>query len=63
MLITMFANAGTSGVYAVNIITIVKAFYDRSLNPTASYLLVQTTQADLDFILFFRQLSNCGLCS
>lgn len=63
MLITMFANAGTSGVYAVNIITIVKAFYDRSLNPTASYLLVQTTQVDLDFILFFRQLSNCGLCS
>lgn len=63
MLITMFANAGTSGVCAVNIITIVKAFYDRSLNPTASYLLVQTTQVDLDFILFFRQLSNCGLCS
>lgn len=63
MLITMFANAGTSGVYAVNIVTIVKAFYDRSLNPTASYLRVQTTQVDLDFILFFRQLSNCGLCS
>ncbi|KAJ9672443.1 hypothetical protein PVL29_025881 [Vitis rotundifolia] len=44
VLITIFANAGTGGVYAVNIITIVKAFYDRSLNPTASYLLVQTTQ-------------------
>lgn len=30
VLITMFANAGSGGVYALNIITIVKAFYHSS---------------------------------
>ena len=44
VLITMFANAGAGGVYAVGILTIVKAFYKRSLHPGAGYLLVQTTQ-------------------
>ncbi|KAL6313796.1 hypothetical protein AAG906_010215 [Vitis piasezkii] len=44
VLITMFANAGSGGVYAVYIITIVKAFYHRNLNPVAGYLLLQTTQ-------------------
>ncbi|CBI39772.3 unnamed protein product, partial [Vitis vinifera] len=40
----MFANSGSGGVYAVGILTIVKAFYKRSLSPGAGYLLVQTTQ-------------------
>ncbi|WKA12666.1 hypothetical protein VitviT2T_030030 [Vitis vinifera] len=44
VLITMFANSGSGGVYAVGILTIVKAFYKRSLSPGAGYLLVQTTQ-------------------
>ncbi|ESR65874.1 hypothetical protein WN944_002272 [Citrus x changshan-huyou] len=44
VLITIFAGCGASGVYAVNIITIVKAFYNRSLHPVAAMLLVQTTQ-------------------
>ena len=48
VLITMFANAGSGGVYAVYIITIVKAFYHRNLNPVAGYLLLQTTQVHLD---------------
>ncbi|EOY11965.1 Oligopeptide transporter 5 [Theobroma cacao] len=43
-LITIFANCGAGGVYAVNIITIVKAFYHRSLHPVAAMLLAQTTQ-------------------
>ncbi|KAL3820753.1 hypothetical protein ACJIZ3_006658 [Penstemon smallii] len=43
-LITIFANAGSSGVYAVNIITIVKAFYHRKLNPVAAMLLTHSTQ-------------------
>ncbi|GER52828.1 oligopeptide transporter [Striga asiatica] len=43
-LITIFANAGTTSVYAVNIITIVKAFYHRQLNPVAALLLTHTTQ-------------------
>ncbi|XVE80589.1 hypothetical protein DITRI_Ditri14bG0151800 [Diplodiscus trichospermus] len=44
VLITIFANCGAGGVYAVNIITIVKAFYHRSLHPVAAMLLAQTTQ-------------------
>ncbi|GAA0148501.1 hypothetical protein LIER_07925 [Lithospermum erythrorhizon] len=44
VLITIFANSGSNSVYAVNIITIVKAFYGRGLNPIAAMLLTQTTQ-------------------
>ncbi|XP_037491243.1 oligopeptide transporter 1 [Jatropha curcas] len=44
VLITIFASCGAGGVYAVNIITAVKAFYRRPLNPVAAMLLVQTTQ-------------------
>ncbi|KAM6552566.1 hypothetical protein CsatB_013328 [Cannabis sativa] len=44
VLITIFANSGANGVYAVSIITIVKAFYRRSLHPLAAFLLSQTTQ-------------------
>ncbi|GFQ03068.1 oligopeptide transporter 5, partial [Phtheirospermum japonicum] len=44
VLITIFANCGWSGVYAVGIINIVKAFYHRKINPVAAWLLAQTTQ-------------------
>ncbi|KAK0602328.1 hypothetical protein LWI29_032328 [Acer saccharum] len=44
VLITIFASCGASGVYAVGIVTIVKAFYHRTLHPVAAMLLVQTTQ-------------------
>lgn len=44
VLITIFASTGASGVYAVSIITAVKAFYRRPLHPLAAMLLVQTTQ-------------------
>ncbi|KAJ8761539.1 hypothetical protein K2173_001674 [Erythroxylum novogranatense] len=44
VLITIFASCGSGGVYAVNIITAVKAFYQRHLNPGAAMLMVQTTQ-------------------
>lgn len=44
VLITIFANTGAGGVYATNIITIVKAFYHRQLNVGAAMLLTQTTQ-------------------
>lgn len=44
VLITIFASAGSGGVYAVGIINIVKAFYRRQLNPVAAFLLAQTTQ-------------------
>ncbi|XP_058112758.1 oligopeptide transporter 1-like [Magnolia sinica] len=44
VLITIFANSGSNSVYAVGIITIVKAFYRRKLNPLAAMLLTQTTQ-------------------
>ncbi|KAK8916169.1 Oligopeptide transporter 1 [Platanthera zijinensis] len=41
-LITILAGAGGSGG-AIGIITIVKAFYHRKINPIAAFLLVQTT--------------------
>ncbi|KAL6544566.1 oligopeptide transporter [Orobanche minor] len=44
VLITIFASCGSSGVYAVNIVTIVKAFYHRQLHPVPAWLLAQTTQ-------------------
>ncbi|XP_047317162.1 oligopeptide transporter 1-like [Impatiens glandulifera] len=44
VLITIFANSGSNSVYAVNIITIVKAFYLRPIHPLAAMLLTQTTQ-------------------
>ncbi|CAI9088188.1 OLC1v1022447C1 [Oldenlandia corymbosa var. corymbosa] len=43
VLITIFANCGANGVYALNIVTSVKAFYHRELNFWAAYLLCQTT--------------------
>lgn len=45
-LITIFASAGSSGVYAINIITIVKAFYHRQINPVAAFLLAMSTQVN-----------------
>ncbi|KAJ0045626.1 hypothetical protein Pint_03799 [Pistacia integerrima] len=44
VLITIFASCGSGGVYAVHIITIVKAFYHKNLHPVAALLLAQTTQ-------------------
>ncbi|KAF8030988.1 hypothetical protein BT93_D0237 [Corymbia citriodora subsp. variegata] len=44
VLITIFANSGAGGVYAVHIVAIVKALYHRSINVFASFLLSQTTQ-------------------
>ncbi|PNY04905.1 oligopeptide transporter OPT family, partial [Trifolium pratense] len=44
VLITIFASSGSSGVYAINIITIVKAFYHRTIHPVAAYLLALSTQ-------------------
>ncbi|KAG6382491.1 hypothetical protein SASPL_157837 [Salvia splendens] len=43
-LITIFANAGVTGAYAVNIITIIKAFYYRKINLVAAMLLTHSTQ-------------------
>ena len=46
VLITIFANSGSSSVYAVNIVTIVKAFYGGQLHPLAALLLAQSTQVN-----------------
>ncbi|CAD5191172.1 unnamed protein product [Musa acuminata subsp. malaccensis] len=44
VLITIFANAGAGGVYAVGIVTIMRAFYHRGINIIAALLLSETTQ-------------------
>lgn len=43
-LITIFAGAGAGGLYAIHIVTIVKAFYRRDIHPMAALLLAETTQ-------------------
>ncbi|PKA55841.1 Oligopeptide transporter 5 [Apostasia shenzhenica] len=43
-LISIFAGAGAGGLYAVHVITVVKAFYRRDIHPMAGFLLAQTTQ-------------------
>lgn len=49
VLITIFANAGSAfgsgSPYAVGIVSIIKAFYGRSISFFASWLLIITTQA------------------
>lgn len=59
VLITILASSGTGGIYAVNILTIVKAFYHRSLNVMAALLLTQTTQVTIfsDCTLEFKKLA------
>ncbi|GLT62171.1 hypothetical protein SLA2020_348280 [Shorea laevis] len=48
VLITIFANAGSAfgngSAYAVNIVTIIKAFYHRKISFIAGWLLITTTQ-------------------
>ncbi|XP_059073909.1 oligopeptide transporter 5 [Cryptomeria japonica] len=44
VLITIFASAGSGGVYAVGIFTIIKAFYHINIDPLAAWLLIITTQ-------------------
>ncbi|KAI4340011.1 hypothetical protein MLD38_024890 [Melastoma candidum] len=44
VLITIFANSGSGGVYALNIVTIIKAFYKKKISVLALFLLSQTTQ-------------------
>lgn len=47
VLITIFANSGSNPVYAVGIITIVKAFYHGNIDAVPAMLLSQTTQVSL----------------
>ncbi|KAG2682626.1 hypothetical protein I3760_11G199900 [Carya illinoinensis] len=44
VLITIFASAGSGGVYAVHILTSLKAFYRREISTAAAFLLAVTTQ-------------------
>ncbi|KAF8030989.1 hypothetical protein BT93_D0238 [Corymbia citriodora subsp. variegata] len=44
VLITIFANSGAGGVYAIHIIIIVMAFYHKSIHVIAAFMLAQTTQ-------------------
>jgi OPT family oligopeptide transporter len=56
VLISIFANAGSAfgsgSAYAVGIITIIKAFYGRSISFIAGWLLIITTQVLVTLIIF-----------
>lgn len=57
VLITILANAGSSSVYAVGIITIVKAFYHTEIHPLAALLLTQSTQVNF-YEYYFQNLAK-----
>ncbi|XP_043692523.1 oligopeptide transporter 1-like isoform X3 [Telopea speciosissima] len=44
VLITIFASVGSGGVYALHIVTIVKVFYKKEIQPILAILLTLTTQ-------------------
>ena len=44
VLITIFANSGAGTVYAIHIVTVVKAFYHKHISFFVSFLVVITTQ-------------------
>lgn len=47
VLISIFANAGSGAAYAISILDIIKAFYQRNISFWASWVLVITTQVQL----------------
>lgn len=44
VLITIFANAGAGSVYAIHIITVVKAYYMKNMTFFVSFIVIVTTQ-------------------
>ncbi|XP_043690280.1 oligopeptide transporter 1-like [Telopea speciosissima] len=44
VLITIFANVGSGGVYAIHIVTILRIFYKQDIQPVIAILLTLTTQ-------------------
>lgn len=62
VLITIFANSGSNSVYAVSIITMVKAFYRRKLHALAAFLLSQTTQVNFSSSFFSNVIYVCLYC-
>ncbi|XP_042492054.1 oligopeptide transporter 1-like isoform X4 [Macadamia integrifolia] len=45
VLITIFANVGSGGVYALHIVTILKVFYKKEIQPILAVLLILITQS------------------
>jgi hypothetical protein len=60
VLISIFANVGSSTAYAVGIIDIIMAFYKRKISFLASWILVLTTQVIYLFIYYFIFVYGCG---
>lgn len=62
VLISIFANAGSAfgsgSAYAVGIITIIKAFYQRKISFLAGWLLITTTQVSLFVLLLWESKEN-----
>lgn len=53
VLISIFANVGSSTAYAVGIIDIIMAFYKRKISFLASWILVLTTQVNIYLLFYF----------
>ena len=62
VLISIFANVGSSTAYAVGIIDIIMAFYKRKISFLASWILVLTTQVIYLFIILFLCMVVAEMC-
>lgn len=49
VLITIFANAGAGSVYAIHVVTVVKAFYMKNITFFVSFIVIITTQVRICF--------------
>jgi hypothetical protein len=47
VLITIFANAGAGSVYAIHVVTVVKAFYMKNITFFVSFIVIVTTQVGI----------------
>lgn len=50
VLITIFANSGAGSVYAIHIVTVVKAFYKKNITFFVSFIVIVTTQVSSCFV-------------
>ena len=66
VLITIFANAGAGSVYAIHVVTVVKAFYMKNITFFVSFVVIVTTQVRifrllLSFFELFRYKKNLSV--
>lgn len=55
VLITIFANAGAGSVYAIHVVTVVKAFYMKNITFFVSFIVIVTTQVRIFKLFHYKK--------